>query len=143
LSQAPQFLGSLVTSRQPPAQATKPASHVKPQALPAQRALAWAGAGQAVVQLPQCAASLSSRTHVPLQVDCPAGQVETHSPFEHASPSLHARSQEPQCATLLRMSTQAPPHLANPTLHENAHAPAWHSALPCAGTSHSLLHAPH
>ena len=53
LPQALQLAGSLVTSEQAPPHFLKPASQAKPHTLAAHVGWAWAGAAQALAQLPQ------------------------------------------------------------------------------------------
>jgi hypothetical protein len=76
---APQFCGSSPSGvSQPsaafPLQSPKPASHVKPQALPAQAGCAWAGAVQTDPHAPQF---------------CGADAIWTSQPFD-ATPSQSA-----------------------------------------------------
>jgi hypothetical protein len=64
--QAPQLAALVLVLRQAPEQGEKPALHWMPQALAAHVAWPFAGAGHALAQDPQCAAS-SRRTQTPPQ----------------------------------------------------------------------------
>jgi hypothetical protein len=91
-----------------PSQSAKPARQVKPQALPAQYVVAFAGATQARPQAPQCAASVARFTQAPAQNVVGAMHTETHPPTEHTVPAVHARMHAPQWALLARRSTSQP-----------------------------------
>jgi hypothetical protein len=122
-------------------QSAKPASQVKPQALMAQVAVAWARAGQALSQAPQLATSFSVRAQMSdaRQNVVPVGQLETHSPSEQRVPSAQARPQAPQlvfvlsCASqpLAAIMSQSPKPVSQVAV---AQRPSMHAGVPRAVT---------
>jgi hypothetical protein len=89
--QVPQLLMSLVRFTQTPAQSVWPVPHLLSHLLLMQSGVA---AGQVVVQLPQAVGSFVVFLQVPLQSDCPDGQVQL--PPTQVLPPVHLIPQSPQ-----------------------------------------------
>lgn len=110
----PQFALSVRRSRsQPfavlPSQLPKPPLQVMPQVDAAQVAVAFARAGQAFPQAPQCAGLDVVFTQAPLHsVGVPAEQEAAHAPPEHTCPAGHGFTQRPQLPTEMRRSVSQP-----------------------------------
>lgn len=153
----PQFLASLVTSRQLPPQAAKPLAQMNPQLPAVQVAVPWAGTGQANPHEPQLLGSLLVSTHaepqvVPAQVFWHWGEAELPAEVSHTVPAAQAVVHDPQWR--LSLSAVSQPLLASPSQSpypaahaaaENAHSPALHVVFPLtwARAVQSLSHAPH
>src|SRR5260221_13697162 len=99
---------------QAPLQGLKPLSQAMSQPPALQVAEPFAGDGQALAQVVQCAGSWLVSTQEPEQFVVPLGQLSTHLPSEQAWSVAHGMSQPPQLAGLVLVSTQAAPHSAKP-----------------------------
>ncbi len=100
---APQFAGSLESSRHVPSHAVPPWGHAHAPAMHV------ADAGHAVPQAPQFDGSLDVATHdVPHSVS-PTAHADWHDPFAQARPMVQACPHEPQFCGSLVESTHMPP----------------------------------
>lgn len=114
LPHVPQFALSVRRSRsQPfaalPSQLPKPVLQVRPQVEAIQVAMAFARAGQALLQVPQCAGFDVVFTQLPPQeVGVGPAHVTPQALAEQRSPGAQALSQVPQCDADTRVSVSQP-----------------------------------
>ncbi len=160
--QVPQFITSVRVSTSQPfiaarSQSAKPSSQVPtPQVPIAQAAVPWAGAGQAVPQVPQCAVLVRTSVSQPVpdimsQSPKPDSQAATaQAPITHDGvpcEAEHATSHMPQWSALVRRSTSQPfsglmSQSAKPSSQVKPHTPAPQVARAWAGVGHARPHAP-
>jgi hypothetical protein len=105
-------------------------------------ALPFAGTAQATPHAPQFAAFLLRSTQADEQAVEPLGHSVTQCPAEQTSEPEHACAQLPQWFGSVPGSTHSSPQRANPVRHVNPHRPESHSAVPNAGATQTLAHAP-
>ncbi len=128
-------------------QSPKPELQTPPQRPEAQAAWAFAGAGHAVVQVPQCVGSVWRLKQLPVQKVVGEAQTLLHAPFEQTCPAAQALPQAPQFADAVLMFTShpfaaAPSQLPNPVEHgPTVHIPPAHPAV-VLGRAHCLPQAP-
>ncbi len=115
---------------------------MKSQTLDEQRGVAWAGAGQALLQAPQCSTSVLVDTHWPPQSVWLPVQLAPHTPLEQTCPVAQALPQAPQFAVLVWRFTHCPAHSLKPGSHATLHAPAAQAAAPLGGAGQTLAQEP-
>lgn len=138
----PQFEMSEPSATQLVPHGEKPLLQLTPQPVAPQLALPLAGEGQLTLQSPQFLGSALTSTHEPPQFLALPGQLAMHLPPEQTSVLAQVVPQAPQLFGSLSVLTQAPSHLAKPCMQVLSHAPARQMAMPFAGASHTLSHAP-
>lgn len=129
VSQAPQWLTSLLSCRHEPPQFVSPVPQFAVHCPPEHTAVE----GHTTPQRPQWLASFAD-THRPAQLVCPVGHAQ--APETHRAPPVHRRSQTPQCSLLSVKRAQRAPHTVCPERHVQLAL-----AQPCPGP-HARPHAP-
>jgi hypothetical protein len=85
-----------------PSQSPKPALHVKPHALDAQTAVAFARLGHAMLQAPQCCGELVVSVHIPLQLgSAPQPLTQPLVASQNGVPPEQRRPHIPQFSTVV------------------------------------------
>ncbi len=109
LPQRPQLRGSIArivqpTEPVPVGQQVDPGAHAQVHA----PTLHTSPAAQVVPHAPQLRGSTCRFTHVPLQSDCPVGQIARQAPAEQVCPVAHEVPQRPQLRGSVRRSVHVP-----------------------------------